>query len=47
MQIEDAALAVWFAAFVTIVTLCFIIIDGIGEILSIEEDKPIAEEVRP
>lgn len=25
MQIEDAALAVWFAAFVTIVTLCFII----------------------
>lgn len=25
MQIGDAALAVWFAAFVTIVTLCFII----------------------
>ena len=25
MRIEDAALAVWFAAFVTIVTLCFII----------------------
>lgn len=25
MDIENAALAVWFAAFVTIVTLCFII----------------------
>ena len=25
MDIKDAALAVWFAAFVTIVTLCFII----------------------
>ena len=25
MQIEDVALAVWFAAFVMIVTLCFII----------------------
>ena len=25
MRIEDAALAAWFAAFVTIVTLCFII----------------------
>ena len=25
MRIEDAASAVWFAAFVTIVTLCFII----------------------
>lgn len=25
MRIEDAVLAVWFAAFVTIVTLCFMI----------------------
>jgi len=26
MRIEDVVLAVWFAAFVTIVTLCFIIL---------------------